>query len=166
MILCGLVGIAILAGLSRRTCKRLQYFRSMRPCRSCLVYQPIQSTRPMKASKSTRPRNPSISSQSRESGLRRMRPCRSSRPSRPIHSSHPSMRIPPNQLRELPMLYILAILVRIATVIRPGATFRHVASVILSSLLVLTITEILFRLRIPSRLCSLCRLSARWPTIE
>ena len=63
------------------------------------------------------------------------------------------------------MLYIPAILVRIATVIRPGATSRQVASVILASLLVLTITVSLFRLRIPSGLCIQGRLSARWPTI-
>ena len=150
MILCRLVGLAILVGLSRSTCKRSQYFRAMRPCRSCLVCRPIHPTRPMKASKSTRPRNPSTPSQPRESRLRRIRPCTPIRPSQPIHSSRPSMRIPSNRPMELPMLYILAIIVRIPTVIRPGATFRQVASVILVSLLVLTIIVSLFRLRIPS----------------
>ena len=75
------------------------------------------------------------------------------------------MRIPSNQPRNLPIPYILAILARIANVIRLGATFHQVSSVILVSLLLLTITVILFRLRIHSRLCSLGRLSARWPTI-
>ena len=107
-----------------------------------------------------------MSSQFRESGRRRSRPCWSIRPSQPIHSSHRSMRVSSNQPRALPVLHILASLVRISNIIRLGATFRQVASVILVSLLVLTITVSLFRLRIPSRLCSLGRLSARWPTIE
>ena len=145
--------------------KRLRFFWARTPCRSCLSYLRIQPIRPMKASKPTRPRNTSISIQPRESSLRRSFPCRSSRPSRPIHYRHPTMRVPSNTPRGLPMLCILSRHVRIATVTRLGATFRQVSSVILVSLLVLTITVILFRLRIPSALFSLYRLSARWPTI-
>ena len=178
MILRRLVGIAILVCLSRRTCNRVQYFRARRPCRPCLAYQPNQPIRQVKASKSTRPRNPSISSQPRASRRRRSRPCSSIRPSQPAHSSHPIMRIPANHPMGLRKLYILASLFRIPTVIRLGETFRHVASVILVALLVLTSTASLFlvallvltstasifRHIIPSILSILGRLSPRWPT--
>ena len=64
---------------------------------------------PIKASKSTHPRNPIMSSQSTESRRRRSRPCRFTRPSQRIHSSHTSIRIPSNQTRVLPILYIYSI---------------------------------------------------------
>ena len=74
------------------------------------------------------------------------------------------MRIPANHPMGLHKLYILAILFRISTVIRLGAAFRHVASVILVALLVRTSTASLCRQRIPSILSILGRLSAIWPT--
>ena len=61
----------------------------------------------------------------------------------------------------LPMLYNLAILVGISIIIRIGASFRHVASVILVNLRVLASAASLFRLRIPCILRTMGRLSAK-----
>ena len=58
MILRRLVGLAILVGLSRRTCQRLQHFRARIPRRPFPPYQPMQSAHPMKDSKSTSHRKP------------------------------------------------------------------------------------------------------------
>ena len=150
MILRRLVRLAILVGLSRRTCQRLQYFRTRNPRRACLAYQPIQPIHPTKDSKYTHHRKPITSSQSRESRRRRSRPLWYSRPSRPVRSSHHSMRIPSPHPDVIRVISILAIIVRIPTAIRRGATCRYAASVILVALLVLTISVSLFRLRIPS----------------
>ena len=163
--LCRLGRLAIQVGLSRRTCRIMQYFRAIRPFRACLTNQPSQPSHPMKVSNSTHPRTPSMSSQPKGSRNQRSHPCWSSRPSRRIHPSHPGMRILFTLPSRVPAIHILAILVGIFTVISLGKTSQPVASVTKVILLSLTIIETISRLRITAILCGLGRLPARWPTI-